>query len=123
MTKTIPCPDCTHASGQIDGETCRTCRGFGEVGVRPVDAEPETTSAAALLGRLGGRVRSEAKAAASIANGRKYKGRAKGGEVKRAAILALHAQGKRGAEIARTVGVDRSYVSRVIKAAAKTKAA
>lgn len=35
MTKTVPCPDCTHASGQIDGETCRTCRGFGEVGVRP----------------------------------------------------------------------------------------
>lgn len=118
MTKTIPCPDCTHASGQIDGETCRTCRGFGEVAVRPVDAD--ATSAAALLGRLGGRVRSEAKAAASIANGRKYKGRARGGEIKRAAILALHAQGMRGAEIARAVGVDRSYVSRVIQ---KTKAA
>lgn len=35
MTRTIPCPDCLHASGQIDGETCRTCRGYGEVAVRP----------------------------------------------------------------------------------------
>lgn len=121
MTKTVPCPDCTHASGQIDGETCRTCRGFGEVGVRPVDAD--ATSAAALLGRLGGRARSEAKAAASRKNGRKYKGRARGGEAKRAAILALHAQGMRGAEIARAVGVDRSYVSRVIRVIRKTKAA
>lgn len=117
MTKTIPCPDCTHASGQIDGETCRTCRGFGEVGVRPVDAEPETTSAAALLGRLGGSVRSEAKAAASIANGRKYKGRARGGEVKRAAILRLHAENMQQAEIARQVGVTRGYVNKVIKKA------
>lgn len=41
MTKTVPCPDCLHASGQIDGETCRTCRGFGEVAVQPavIDAD------------------------------------------------------------------------------------
>ena len=113
MTKTIPCPDCTHASGQIDGETCRTCRGFGEVGVRPVDAEPETTSAAALLGRLGGSVRSEAKIAAARANGRKNKPRSP----KRAEILRLHAEGVKQAKIAEQVGVTRGYVSRVIKKA------
>lgn len=76
--------------------------------------ELSTTNAAALLGKRGGKVRSKAKTAANLANGRKYTGQPRGGEAKRAAILSLHAQGKRGAEIAAEVGVDRSYVSRVI---------
>lgn len=79
--------------------------------MQPVDAD--ATSAAALLGRLGGQSRSEKKSSAARANGRRNKPRSP----KREAILRLHAENVSQAEIARQVGVTRGYVSKVIKKA------
>ena len=73
----------------------------------------DTKSAAALLGKRGGQSRSEKKIAAARANGRKNKPRSP----KREAILRLHAENVKQAEIARQVGVTRGYVNKVIKKA------
>jgi len=103
-----------HSDNAADELACQIEHLMTELGCYDATGEL-VANAAALLGKRGGSVRSKAKTAANRANGCKYKGQPRGGEAKRAAILSLHAQGKRGAEIAATVGVNRSYVSRVIR--------